>query len=424
MTVVLRSRRQKLTVAAVSAGALLLAGCGAGGPASAGGKVSGDKIVLGVITDESGVYADLAGKGSVVAAKMAVADFKKKYGDKAVSSDIEVIDADHQDNPDTASSLAQQFYGERGADAIFDVPTSSAMLAVAQIAGQQHKIFMDTGGGSTDVSNDNCNKYTFHYGYDTYMLASGTASAITQSGGKSWFITYPNYDFGQSMNTNFTKAIKANGGTVVGTGPSPFPNPSEDYSSILLAAKQKSPQVLGAMQAGGDLVSLIKQYNTFKLKDAGIQLAIGLLFISDVNALGADALAGDEFTDFWYWNFDDQNRSWADRWQKQMGTEKRPTSDQAAVYSSVMQYLEAAQRAGTDDSDAVVKQLEGHKFNDMFARNGEIRKQDHVLLHDVYLAQVKSQSEMSEPWDYEKIVKTIPGEDAFQPLSENTCHMS
>jgi len=305
----------------------------------------------------------------------------------------------------------------------FGLPPS-VMLAVAQIAGQQHKIFMDTGGGSTDVSNDNCNKYTFHYGYDTYMLASGTASAIAQSGGKKWFITYPNYDFGQSMNANFTKAIKASGGTVVGTGPTPFPNPSEDYSSILLAAKQKQPQVLGAMQAGGDLVSLVKQYNTFKLRDAGIQLALGLLFISDVNSLGADALAGDEFTDFWYWNFDDQNRSWADRWQKAMGSDKRPTSDQAAVYSAVTQYLEAVQRAGTDESDPVVSQLEGHKFNDMFARNGEIRKQDHVLLHDVYLAKVKSEDQMSEPWDYESIVKTIPGSDAFQPLSENTCHMS
>ncbi|HET7385900.1 MAG TPA: ABC transporter substrate-binding protein [Nocardioidaceae bacterium] len=418
-------RHKKLGAAAVvAAGSMLLAACGAGGPSGGGGKVSGDKIVLGVITDESGVYADLAGQGSVTAAKMAVADFKKKYGDKAVTTDISVVDADHHDNPDTASTEAQQFYGQQGVDAIFDVPTSSAMLAVAKIAAQQKKVFIDTGGGSTEVSNASCNKYTFHYGYDTYALAFGTAKPVVEGGGKSWFITYPNYAFGQSMNSNFSKAIKDSGGTIVASDPSPFPNQSEDYSSILLKAKQMKPDVLGAMQAGGDLVSLVKQYNTFKLAKAGIQLAIGLLFISDIHSLGADVLAGDKFTEFWYWNFDDKNRAWAQEWQKAMGgSDKKPTSDQAAVYSAVTQYLEAAQRAGTDGSDAVVKQLEGYKFNDFFARNGQIRKQDHVLLHDMYLAQVKSESDMSGPWDYEKIVGTTSGQDAFQPLSENTCKM-
>jgi branched-chain amino acid transport system substrate-binding protein len=419
----MKVRPQLLTATALlTTSALVLAGCG-GGPSSGGGKISDDKIVVGVITDESGVYADLAGKGSVVAAKMAVADFKKKYGDKAVSSNIEVIDADHHDDPDTASTLAQQFYGERGVDMITDVPTSSAMLAVAKIAGTQKKVFIDTGGGDTAISNDDCNKYSFHYGYDTYMLAFGTGTAVTKSGGKNWFITYPNYAFGQSMNANFTKAVKSTGGSVVAADPSPFPNPSEDYSSILLKAKQMKPDVLGAMQAGGDLVSLVKQYNTFKLQNAGIKLALGLLFISDINALGADTLAGDVFTDFWYWNMDQQNRTWADRWQQQMGSDKRPTSDQAAVYSATLQYLEAVQRAGTDDSGAVVKQLEGHKFDDMFARNGVIRAKDHVLLHDVYLAEVKPKADMAEPWDYEKILQTVPGPDAFQPESESSCHM-
>lgn len=416
-------RKATGATALLSIGALALAGCGAGGPTSGGAKVSGNKIVVGVLTDESGVYADLAGQGSVVAAKMAVADFKKKYGDKAVSSNIEVVDADHHDDPNTASTEAQQFYGEQGVDMITDVPTSSAMLAVAKIAASQKKVFMDTGGGDTAISNDECNKYSFHYGYDTYMLAFGTAPALIKSGDKNWFITYPNYAFGQSMNSNFSKAVQSAGGTVTGRAASPFPNPSEDYSSILLKAKQAKPDVLGAMQAGGDLVSLVKQYNTFKLQQAGIKLALGLAFISDINAVGAKTLAGDLFSDFWYWNYDAKNRAWADRWQKQMGNDKRPTSDQAAVYSATLQYLEAVQRAGTDDSDAVVKQLEGHKFNDMFARNGEIRAKDHVLLHDVYLAQVKSPDQMSGPWDYEKIVQTVSGQDAFQPESESTCSM-
>ncbi|MGW5414870.1 ABC transporter substrate-binding protein [Actinomadura geliboluensis] len=397
--------------AAIATAGALLAGC-AGGPGGGGGKISDDKIVLAVLTDQSGVYADLSGKNAVEAVKMAVADFKAKYGDKAVSKNIEVVSADHQNKPEIANSKAQELYDRQKADLIVDVPTSSAALAVATVAKNKKKVFIDVGGATTELEGKQCNKYTFHYGYNSYMLAHGTGAEVTKDGAKNWYIVYPDYAFGQDMEKTFTAAVKGAGGTVVKSDPTPFPN--DNFSTFLLKAPSldPKPQVLGAMQAGGDLVNLVKQYNEYKLRDKGVGLAVGLMFLTDIHSLGPDALAGTYFTDFWYWNANAGNRAWADKFKAKTGA--RPTAVHAGDYSAALQYLEAVQRGGTDKSDDVVKQLEGHKVNDVFTSTGTVRAEDHLLVHDAYIAQVKPSAEVKEPWDYEKIVKTIPAAEAFQ----------
>jgi len=302
------------------------------------------------------------------------------------------------------------------------VPTSSAALAVATVAKQKKKLYFNIGAATTDLTGKQCNKYTFHYAYDTYMLANGTATTVTNAGGKNWYLVYPNYAFGQDMVKSFTAAIEKTGGTVVAKDPTPFPN--DNFSTFLLKAPTLNPKpdVVGAMQAGGDLINLVKQYNEFKLRDKGIKLSVGLMFITDIHSLGPDAFAGTTFTDAWYWNFDARNRQWADKFFAR--TKTRPSFAHAANYSAATQYLEAVQRAGTDASDTIVKQFEGYTFDDFFARNATIRAQDHSVQHDVYLAEVKPKSEVTEDWDYEKIVKTIPAAEAFRPAASSGCVMS
>ncbi|KAB8190640.1 ABC transporter substrate-binding protein [Nonomuraea phyllanthi] len=398
---------------------LLLAGCG-GGPGG-GGKISDGGVVLAVLNDQSGIYADTSGRLTIEAVRMAVEDYRARYGDKAVAQKIDVVAADHQNKPEIANSKAQELYDREHADVILDVPTSSAALAVATVARNKKKVFIDVGAASTELEGKSCNKYTFHYGYNSYMLAHGTGSEVTKDGGTSWYIVYPDYAFGQDMERTFSAAIKAAGGAVVESDPTPFPN--DNFSTFLLKAPglDPKPQVLGTMHAGGDLVNLVKQYNEYKLRDKGVQLALGLLALSDIHSLGPDALAGTRYTTMWTWSMDDQTRAWADKFQARNG--KRPTSNMAANYSAALQYLEAVQRAGTDNSDKVVEQLEGHTFEDMFVRNGTIRAQDHLLLHDAYLSQVKPSSEVKEPWDYEKVIRTIPAAEAFQPQPDPACKL-
>jgi branched-chain amino acid transport system substrate-binding protein len=413
-------RKTRTAAAVLAVGALVLAGCGQGGPQGSGGAISNDKVVLGVLNDQSGVYAELSGTNSVTAVEMAVEDFTAKYGDQAVTQNIEVISADHQNKPEIANTKAQEMYDRNQADIILDVPTSSAALAVANVAEQKQKIHINIGAATTELTGAQCNKYTFHYAYDTYMLANGTGTTVTQNGGKNWYIVYPDYAFGQDMQKRFTEAITGAGGSVVAKDPTPFPN--DDFSTFLLKAPNLNPKpdVLGTMQAGGDLVNLVKQYNQFGLRDKGVDLAVGLMFITDIHSLGTEALAGTTFTEAWYWNFDEQNRAWADRFTERTGV--RPSFAHAANYSAAMQYLEAVQRAGTDGSDEVVAELEGYEFEDFFARNGKIRAADHRVIHDAYLARVKSPEEVTEPYDYEEILSTIPAEEAFAPVSES-CQM-
>ena len=407
------------------AGVIAAAACG-GGTIPGGGastvKLTNGKVVIGVINDQSGVYADLSGKNAVEAVQMAIDDFKAKYGDNALGGPITVISADHKNDPALASSKAQEFYERNNANIILDVPTSSAALAIAKVANDEKKLYINITAATTDLTGASCNKYTFHYAYDTYMLAQGTGIAVTSSGGKQWYIIYPNYAFGQDMEKSFRQAVVAAGGNVVQSDGSPFPNTTGDFSSLLLKAGQLKPQILGVMQAGGDLVNVVKQYNEFKLKDQNIKLAVGLLFDTDITALGQDALAGTVYTTPWLWNMDDQSKTFADKFLKRTGI--RPTFAHAGNYSAAWQYMEAVKRAGSDDADTVVTRLEGYKFSDFFIRNGSVRTEDHWVQHDALIAQVKPKSEAKETFDYSKVVSTIAADKASRPLSEAGCNMA
>ena len=398
-----------------------LAACGAGGPGEAGGAITDDKIVLGVITDLSGVYSELAGENAVEAVRMAVEDFQAKHGDEAVTDTIEVISADHQNQPEIANTKAREMYDREGADAIFDVPTSSAALAVAGVAEQNQKLFFDIGAGTTELTGAQCNPYTYHYGYDTYMLAQGTGTTVTEQGSENWYIIYPDYAFGQDMNKSFVNAVEGAGGTVVQSDATPFPN--DNFSTFMTKAPglDPKPDVLGTMQAGGDLVNVVKQYNEFGLREKGIDLAVGLMFETDIASIGVEPLAGTLFTTAWFWNLDDRSREWADKFKERTGV--RPTFDHAANYSAATQYLEAVQRAETDDADAVNGELNGLEFDDFFARNATLREGDHNLEHDSYLVEVKQPDEVEEDFDFTKLVETIPAAEAFMPVEDSGCEM-
>ncbi|KRC89389.1 branched-chain amino acid ABC transporter substrate-binding protein [Terrabacter sp. Root85] len=414
----MRSRTVQGTVAIAATASLALAACGgAGGPQSGGSsKLTDDKLVIGLLNDQSGVYKDLSGPNSKVAIEMAIEDYKAKYGDKAVAKDIEVVTADHQNKADIANSKAQEMYDRQKADIILDVPNSAAALAVATQAKNKKKLYINIGAGTTALTGASCNKYTFHWAYNTSVLARGTAGTITKAGGKKWNIVYPDYAFGQDMNKSFTKEITTAGGTVGQSIASPFP--SDNFATFITKAGEGDPDVIGSMHAGGDLINFVKQFNQSSLKGK-VQLAVGLMFITDIHSLGVDQFAGTQFTDAWYWNFDAQNKKWADRFKEKTNT--RPSFAHAANYSAAMNYLEAVQEAGTDDADTIVGKLEGKKINDVFLRNGEIRKADHAVIHDVYLAKVKSSA--PEEWDYEDIEKTIPASEAYGEANP-ACSMS
>jgi len=381
-------------------------------------KLSDGSIKVAVITDLSGVYSELAGPGSVKAAQMAADDFMR--ANKAYAGKVTVIGVDHQNKADVASNKTAEVIDRQNVDLIMDLPTSSAALAATEIARQKKVVSMVVTGATTALTNQNCNKYTFHYAYDNYMLANGTGTAVTKRGGSSWYIIYPNYAFGQDLNRQMVAAVQEAGGKIVApSDATPFPN--TDFSTYILKAQSLKPKVFGTMQAGADLVNVVKQYNEFGLRQQGIGLGIGLLFETDVMALGQDAFAGAIATVPWFWNLDERSRDWAAKFEKAFG--KKPTWAQAGVYSATMQYLNAVARAKTDNSDAVVKALENYRFSDFFARSAHVRPQDHRVVLDVYTVQVKSKSEAKENGDLFKLVSRIPANKAFMPLSESKCQM-
>ncbi|WP_234009130.1 ABC transporter substrate-binding protein [Deinococcus sp. NW-56] len=317
-----------------------------------------------------------------------------------------------------ASNKAAEMIDRQNVDMLVDLPTSSAALAASEVASKKKIPVMVMTGGTTALTNEKCNRYTFHYAYDNYMLANGTGAAVTKRGGNSWYIIYPNYAFGQDLNRQMTAAIRENKGRVVtNSDATPFPN--TDFSSYLLKAQSLKPKVFGTMQAGADLVNVVKQYNEFGLRQQGIGLGIGLLFETDVAALGQDAFAGALATLPWYWNLDQRARTWAAKFEKSFG--KKPTWAQAGVYSATMTYLNAVARARSDGGDAVVKALEGHRFSDFYARSAYIRPQDHRVILDVYTVQVKPKSQAREAGDIFTKIATIPAARAFQPLAESKC---
>jgi len=396
--------------------ALLAAALAWAGPTAAQAPsapaISDDIVRLGLILDMSGVYADVTGKGSATAAQMAIDDF----GGTVLGKKIDLLVADHQNKADIAAARAREWYDTQKVDAVLDVAGSAPALAVLEVAREKKKIVVFSGPGTERITNDLCSPYSVHYTYDTWSLANTTARAIVDRGGKSWYFLTADYAFGHTLQASATEVVKARGGTVLGAARHPLG--SSDFASYLLQAQSSRAQVVGLANAGGDTVNAIKAASEFGLTQGGQKMAGLLLYINDIHAIGLDAASGLMLTEAFYWDMNDQTRAWSQRYYDKL--KKMPNMSQAGTYSSVMHYLKAVQAAGTDAPDAVMKQMKAMPINDFFATNGRIRE-DGRMVHDMYLFEVKKPSESKRPWDYYKLVATVPGDEAFMPLSKSTC---
>jgi branched-chain amino acid transport system substrate-binding protein len=372
-------------------------------------------VKFGVLNDRSGVYADLSGEGSVIAARMAIEDFKA--ADKGIKA--EVVSADHQNKPDIGSALARQWYDQDGVDAILDVPASSVALAVAQITREKNKVFINSGAGSTDLTGKQCSPNTVHWTYDTYALAKGTGAAMVQRGGNSWFFITADYAFGHSLESNTAAVVKAAGGEVVGSVKTPFP--ASDFSSFLLQAQSSGAKVIGLANAGGDTINAIKQASEFGITQAGQSLAGLLIFISDVHALGLQAAQGLVLTEAFYWDLNDGTREWSKRFAERSGG-KMPTMVHAGVYAGVLHYLKAVDVLKGKDAAQVVAKMKEMPTDDALFGKGQVRVDGRVT-HDMYLFEVKKPDESKGAWDYYKLLATIPAAEAFRPLTEGGCEL-
>jgi branched-chain amino acid transport system substrate-binding protein len=393
--------------------ALAMCGLAFGVGSAQAQKLSGDKIVIGFITDMSSLYSDIDGPGGVEAIRMAIADMQKEFPGKK----IELVFADHQNKADIASSKIREWIDTDGADVIIGGTNSSTALAGAKVAGEKKRPYISIGAASSRLTNEDCTPYTVHYAYDTVALAKGTGAAVVKSGGKTWFFLTADYAFGHSLEQDTGNVVKANGGTVVGAVRHPLN--ASDFSSFLLQAQSSKAQILGLANAGGDTINSIKAANEFGITKT-MKLAGLLMFINDIHSLGLKTTQGMYLTDGWYWNQSPEAREWGRRFFDKM--KRMPSMLQAGDYSAVTNYLKAVKAIGTDDPDAVMAQLKKVKINDMFAKNGYIR-QDGRMIHDMYLMQVKSPAESKEPWDYFKLAQTIPGEQAYTPLAESKCKL-
>ena len=394
-------------MAAIAAGFGLAAG-------AAQAQVSDNVVRIGVLTDMSGAYSDLAGAGSVEAVKMAVEDFKAKEKPPYA---IEVVYADHQNKGDIASNKAREWFDRDKVDMIADMVTTSTALAAMKVAKEKNRIAIVSGAASTRITNEDCNDVTVHYTYDTYALANGTAKAVVKQGGKTWFFLTADYAFGQSLEKDASDVVIANGGKVLGSVRHPFPG--TDFSSFLLKAQASGAQVIGLANAGTDTTNSIKQAAEFGITPK--QALAGLLmFITDIHSLGLKATQGMYLTEAFYWDRNDETRAWSKRFFERH--KRMPTMVQAGLYSSVMHYLQAVKATGGDDTQKVMAQMKKTRINDFFAKNGYIRD-DGRMVHDFYLMQVKKPEESKYPWDYYNVRQTIPAAEAFQPLSLSKCSL-
>ena len=374
-------------------------------------KISDDVVKVAVLTDMSGLYADIGGMGSVTAAQLAIDEF----GAKVLGKPIQLVYADHQNKADVGANKAREWFDTQQVDLIVDVPNSGVALAVSKVANEKHKLFMVDNAGSSRLTNEDCNPYTIHYVYDTYATGGVTGRAVVQHGGNTWFFITADYAFGHSLQEDTTRAVNAAGGKVLGSVLHPLNAP--DFSSYLLQAQSSGAKVIGLANAGGDTINAIKAASEFGISKK--QTMAGLLvFITDINSLTLPVTQGMYVAESWYWDMNDDTRRLGKKYFAKMN--KMPTMSQAGVYSSVLQYLKAVQAAGTDDADTVVKKLREMTLNDDFVKNGKIRP-DNRMVHEFYLFQVKAPNESKYPWDYYKLVAKIPGEEAFQPLSQSRC---
>ncbi|MGB3445275.1 MAG: ABC transporter substrate-binding protein [Xanthobacteraceae bacterium] len=381
------------------------------------GSFAGDKVVkIGVLNDMSGLYADLAGPGSVIAAQMAIEDSGlTKKGWK-----IDVLSADHQNKPDIGVNIARQWIDVDKVDVLADVPTSSVALAVSNLAKEKNSILLDSGAGTSDLTNKACSPNTIHWTYDTYTLAHGTGTALTKSGGNTWFFLTADYAFGAALERDTTAAVDGAGGKVVGAVKHPLN--TADFSSFLLQAQASKAKVIGLANAGGDTVNAIKQAAEFGITSGGQKLASLLMFISDVHSLGLQTAKGLNLTETFYWDLNDGTRAFSKRFQDRMKNHAMPTMVQAGVYSSLIHYFKALDSLGENPHDGakVVAKMKTMPTDDPLFGKGSIEPNGRVL-HPAYLFEVKAPNESKGAWDYYKLVATIPANEAFTPLDKSTC---
>jgi branched-chain amino acid transport system substrate-binding protein len=383
------------------------------GPAAA--QISDGVIKIGVLNDQSGTYADLAGPGSVVAARMAVEDFgAAKKGMK-----VEILVADHQNKPDVGSQIARQWFDVDKVDVIVDVPTSSVVLAVNQIAREKNKALLVSTGATSDLTGKACSPNAIHWTYDTWALANGTGSAIVKTGGDTWFFLTADYAFGHALERDTEAVVVKNGGKVLGKVRHPFP--TADFSSFLLQAQASKAKIIGLANAGADTTNAIKQGAEFGIVKGGQQFAGLLVFLTDVNALGLDKAQGLLLTEAFYWDLNDQTRSWSKRFAERHH-QAMPTMAQAGVYSSVLHYLKAVEALKSDDGPKVIAKMKEMPTDDPVFGKGSIRP-DGRKIHPMYLFEVKKPSESKRAWDYYKVRATIPADQAFRPMDQGDCPM-
>src|SRR3954447_14346637 len=382
-------------------------------PASA--QLSNDSVKVGVATDLSSLYADINGPGAVIATEMAIADF----GGSVLGKKIELVSGDIQNKADVAASLASRWYDSDKVDMILGAGASSSSIAIQGVAGEKKRIFIAPDPASSDLTGKLCNPYSIHWVYDTAALANGTGSAVVKSGGKEWFFLTADYAFGYALQRDVAAVVTKAGGKVVGEVRHPIN--TQDFSSFLLQAQASKAQIIGLANAGGDTINSIKQAAEFGIVKGGQKLAGLLVFVTDVHSLTLERAQGLRLTEAFYWDLNDKTRAFAKRFaEKNKG--KMPTSVQAGFYSATLAYLNAVKAAGTDDPDKVMAQMKATTWDDPVFGKSSIRA-DGRKMHDMYLFEVKAPAESKGPWDYYKLVATIPGDQAFRPMDQGNCPM-
>jgi branched-chain amino acid transport system substrate-binding protein len=391
----------------MAAGALMVA---LAGPALA--QLSDNVVKLGVLTDMSSLYADIDGPGGVVATQLAIDDF----GGSVLGKKIELVSADVQNKPDTATAIAGRWYDDEQVDVILGTGGSSSSIATATVAGNKKHIYLATDPASSDLTGKLCNAYTIHWVYDTVALANGTGSAVVKAGGKTWFFLTADYAFGHALERDVTAVVEANGGQVLGGVRHPLG--TADFSSFLLQAQGSKAQVIGLANAGGDTINSIKQAAEFGIVKGGQKLAGLLVFISDVHSIGLPLAAGLQLTEAFYWDLNDTTRAWSKRWSAKMNG-RMPTMVHAGYYAATMHYLAAVKATGTDQADRVMEKMKATPTDDLFGK-GYIRR-DGRKIHDMHLFEVKAPADSKYPYDYYKLIRTIPGDEAFRPMDKGGC---
>ncbi|GGF58194.1 ABC transporter permease [Azorhizobium oxalatiphilum] len=375
-------------------------------------KISDDVVKIGLIEDMSGVYADITGKGAVTGAQMAVEEF----GGKVLGKPIEVVFADHQNKADIGAGIARKWFDAEKVDAILDVASSSPALAALEVAKEKKKIIALSSPGSVSITNEACGPYVIHWAYDSYAIANSTGSALVKQGDNSWFFIIADYAFGHSLAKDTGNVVTANGGKVLGS--TRLPVGTTDFASALLQAQGTGAKVVALANAGNDTINSIKQAKQFGITDSGQKLATLAGFINDIHGLGLKEAQGLTITEASYWDMNDDTRKWSKRFFEKVNA--MPNMLQTGAYSATLHYLKAVEAAGTDETEAVMKKMREIPVNDIFYKNGQIRE-DGRMVHDMYLFQVKTPAESKQPWDYYKLLATVPADQAFQPLSLSRC---